>query len=129
MSRLKMPTWTVMRWLGMSISSTLFMRPISMTTAPSRASEPPLRLVPQPRGTNGMPSSARTLSTAETCSVESHEDHGPRYGPLQIGVVFVGLEVDEPVEHVLRPDDGPQLAPPSGAAHGRNSRQCSSSSA
>ena len=45
-STLKMPACTIMRWLGTSISSTWFMRPNSMTTPPTSASEPPLTLVP-----------------------------------------------------------------------------------
>ncbi len=39
------------------------------------------------------------------------EDDGPGHRPLEIGVVFVRLEVGEPVEHVLWPDDGTKSLP------------------
>ena len=76
-SAVKMPGWTVTHRLGMSISSTLFMRPISMTTAPFRASEPPLTLVPKPRATNGTFSRFKILTILATSAVDRTKTTAP----------------------------------------------------
>ncbi len=61
----------------------MFIRPNSMTTAPFRASEPPLTLVPKPRATNGTFARFKIWTILATSAVDLAKTTAPgnEYSP------------------------------------------------
>ena len=80
------------------------MREKEMTMPPERGIAPPLRPVPAPRPTIGMPCSAAIFTIAATSSVVrgNTTSSGPRL--VDAAVVFVKRQVFGPVEITARPD-------------------------
>ena len=66
-----MPGSTVMRWFGMSMSSTRFMRVMTISTPSGCGRAPAESPVPCPRATNGTPTRRQSRTTACTCPAVS----------------------------------------------------------
>src|SRR5262249_19118408 len=67
--RLIRPGWTVAHRFGRSISSTASIRLVPSIAAATGATAPPIRAVPEPRGTIGPRSRRQRLTTLTTSSV------------------------------------------------------------
>ena len=70
---------------------------------------PATQVRPAPAGHEGDALPREDLEHGRDLLGGAHEDDGPGHGPLQVRVVFVGLEVRQTIEHVVRPDDRSEL--------------------
>ena len=69
--RLISPGSTVAQRFGRSTSRMRFIRVMETMTPPRGAMAPPMRPVPEPRGTMGMPRPRQSRTTAATCAADS----------------------------------------------------------